>query len=106
MDLNNINLLPFNNALADVERIVVIIGNEEDRRREEALNRCIKNMYNKYHRVYMNANPEKRRDIQRKYKETHIKTDEQKERDRIYARNYYLKKKEEKRNRILEDNIS
>jgi len=58
--------------------------------------RVVKEMYNKHHRLYMNDNPEKRKAIQLKYRLAHPKTEEQKERDREYARLYYLKKKEEK----------
>jgi hypothetical protein len=101
MDFENLNIIPLNNVLADVDRIVVILAEEENRNVDMALNRTIKNMYNKHHRIYMNNNPDKRRAIQQKYKETHPKTEEQKAIDKAYSKAYYLRKKEEKRIRDL-----
>jgi hypothetical protein len=101
MDFENLNILPLNNVLADVDRIVVILAEEENRNIDTAFNRTIQNMYNKHHRLYMQANPDKRRAIQQKYRETHPKTEEQKAIDKAYAKAYYLKKKEEKRIRDL-----
>ena len=100
MDFENLNILPINNVLADVDRIVVIVAEEERRDLDYALSRIVRNMYNKYHRLYMNDNPEKRKAIQQKYRETHPKTEVQKAIDKAYAKAYYLKKKEEK-NRII-----
>jgi hypothetical protein len=101
MDFENLNILPLNNVLADVDRIVIILAEEENRNVEQSLNRTVQNMYNKHHRLYMQANPDKRRAIQQKYRETHPKTEEQKAIDKAYAKAYYLKKKEEKRIRDL-----
>jgi len=100
MDFENLNILPINNVLVDIDRIVVIVAEEERRDLDNALSRIVKNMYNKYHRLYMNDNPEKRREIQRKYREAHPKSEAQKANDKAYAKAYYLKKKEEK-NRII-----
>tara|TARA_R110000868_G_scaffold288636_2_gene548915 strand:+ start:188 stop:526 length:339 start_codon:yes stop_codon:yes gene_type:complete len=94
------NLIINNNALETVNEVVEIIRREEEREREQTMNdsmiRLIKNMYNKHHRLYMGDNPEKRKAIQQKYRDLHPKTEEQKEKDREYARLYYLKKKEAK----------
>jgi hypothetical protein len=94
------NLIINNNVFETVNQVIEIIRREEETEREQALNdsmsRVVKNMYNKHHRLYMNDNPEKRKAIQLKYRQAHPKTEEQKERDREYARLYYLKKKEEK----------
>ena len=100
MDFENINIIPLNNVLEDVDRIVVIIAEEERRELDNSLNRIVKNMYNKYHRLYMNDNPDTRKAIQQKYRDTHPKTEAQKASDKAYAKAYYLKKKEEK-NRII-----
>ena len=97
MDFENLNILPIHNVLADVDRIVVILGHEEERRMKETLDRIIRNMYNKYQRAYMLNNPEKRRAVQEKYRDSHPKTEEQRIKDREYSKAYYLKKKEEKR---------
>jgi len=94
------NLIINNNVLETVNQVIEIIRREEETERERAvadsMSRVVKNMYNKHHRLYMNDNPEKRKAIQLKYRLAHPKTEEQKERDREYARLYYLKKKEEK----------
>jgi KaiC/GvpD/RAD55 family RecA-like ATPase len=94
------NLIINNNVLETVNQVIEIIRREEETERERAvadsMSRVVKNMYNKHHRLYMNDNPEKRKAIQLKYRQSHPKTEEQKERDREYARLYYLKKKEEK----------
>jgi hypothetical protein len=100
MDFENLNILPINNVLVDVDRIVVIVAEEENRNIDTAFNRTIKNMYNKHIRMYNQANPDKRRAIQQKYRETHPKSEIQKIVDKAYAKAYYLKKKEEK-NRII-----
>jgi hypothetical protein len=85
-----------NNILETVNQVVEIIRREEETEMANTMNSIIKNMYNKHHRLYMNDNPEKRKAIQEKYKASHPKTDEQKVRDKTYAKMYYLKKKEEK----------
>jgi len=85
-----------NNVLETVNQVVEIIRREEETEMANTMNSIVKNMYNKHHRLYMNDNPEKRKTIQEKYKASHPKTDEQKARDKTYAKMYYLKKKEEK----------
>ena len=101
MDFENLNILPLHNVLADVDRIVVILAEEGNRNVDMSLNRTVQNMYNKHIRLYNQANPDKRKAIQEKYRASHPKTEEQKAIDKAYAKAYYLKKKEEQRIRNL-----
>ena len=82
-----------NNVLVTVNQVIEILRREQEQEMTNTMNRLVKNMYNKHHRLYMNDNPEKRKAIQDKYKASHPKTEEQKARDKTYAKMYYLKKK-------------
>ena len=101
MNFENLNILPFNNVLEDVNRIIVILAEEETGHIEYSINRTVQKMYNRHHREYMRANPDKRKVIQDKYREKHPKTDADRVKDREYAKAYYIKKKEENRIRNL-----
>ena len=92
------NFIINNNILETVNEVVEIMRREEETAMAESMRRCVKNMYNKHHRQYMNDNPDKRKAIQQKYRETHPKTESDKLKDKEYARLYYLKNKEIKRN--------
>ena len=91
------NFIINNNILETVNEVVEIMRREEETAMAESMKRCVKNMYNKHHRLYMNANPDKRKAIQQKYRETHPKSESDKLKDKEYARVYYLKKKEIKK---------
>lgn len=87
-EIENINLIPYQGVLTDVDRISIIMA-EENRH-------FMKTIYNRYMKLYNKNNKEKRRAIQRKYIEAHPKNDIQRAIDKQYQKAYYLKKKLER----------
>ena len=87
-EIENINLIPYQCVLTDVNRISIIMA-EENRH-------FMKTIYNRYMKFYNKNNSDKRRAIQRKYNETHPRTDIQKAISKEYNKAYYLKKKLER----------
>ena len=65
---------------------------------ENNISPTLKNYYNEYQRIYKHINKDKIKQIQQKYKQNHPKTEEQKNKDREYAKNYYLLKKHNNNN--------
>ena len=97
-EIENINLIPYQGVLTDVDRISIIMAEEHST--------FLKTIYNRYMKLYNKNNPEKRREIQRKYNETHPKNDIQRAISKEYQKAYYLKRKLEQNNIIFDESAN